>query len=91
MPKSKATANAAPTLAVTSTAQLLGPPLANWIGRCISQTAAPTAYCGSRVVPVWKKKKKKGSAFSWSSFRPIALLVLEAMLFAGLYQQMLQF
>eukprot|EP00971_Amphidinium_carterae_P186550 3703383-Amphidinium_carterae.2 len=40
-------------------AAMLGPPLCHLFNRCLLERSLPRSYAGSRVVPVWKKKKTK--------------------------------
>eukprot|EP00971_Amphidinium_carterae_P174632 3461760-Amphidinium_carterae.1 len=47
----------------------------------VRKGAVPQSYAGARLVPVYKKK---GSPLRCSSYRPVALLMLEAKLLARL-------
>eukprot|EP00971_Amphidinium_carterae_P167500 3318706-Amphidinium_carterae.1 len=73
MPKWRATSDPVPAPALTSIADILAAPLTCHFNSCIQQGRVPVAYAGARITPVWKKK---GSEFSCSSYRPVALLVL---------------
>eukprot|EP00971_Amphidinium_carterae_P089072 1762831-Amphidinium_carterae.3 len=79
MPRWRATADAAP-------AAQLGPPMAALFNECVREAAVPCSYGGARLVPVWKKK---GSSHECASYRPVALLLLEAKVFARLCLQRL--
>eukprot|EP00971_Amphidinium_carterae_P102720 2033197-Amphidinium_carterae.2 len=81
MPANKATADAIPAAALTSVADVLGPPLCSLYNRCIESGNVPLAYSGPRIVPVWKRK---GLARSCKGDRPVSLLTLESKLLAKL-------
>eukprot|EP00971_Amphidinium_carterae_P028718 565442-Amphidinium_carterae.2 len=79
MPRWRATADSAPAAAVMQAAGQLGPPLAEVFNSCVRSSTVPRAYSGARLVPVWKRK---GPAHDCASYRPVALMLLEAKVFA---------
>eukprot|EP00971_Amphidinium_carterae_P345620 6486683-Amphidinium_carterae.2 len=79
MPCWRATADPAPAVAVIAAAPFLAAPLAQLYNECLQTSTVPASYAGARLVPVWKKK---GSAYDSASYRPIALMLLEAKVFA---------
>eukprot|EP00971_Amphidinium_carterae_P335658 6471629-Amphidinium_carterae.5 len=86
MQKWKATADKVPASALIAIAPLLAKPLCSLFNSCLRRGAVPMAYAGARLVPVYKKK---GPTMSCSSFRPVALMMLEAKLLARLCLQKL--
>eukprot|EP00971_Amphidinium_carterae_P151902 3010502-Amphidinium_carterae.1 len=81
MPKWRATSDPVPAPALTFIADALAAPLTCHFNSCIRRGCVPVAYAGARITPVWKKK---GSEHLCSSYRPVALLVLESKLLAKL-------
>eukprot|EP00971_Amphidinium_carterae_P083887 1660065-Amphidinium_carterae.2 len=86
MPSWRATADAAPAIAVVSASPLLAAPLAELYNECLRTSTVLASYGGARLVPVWKKK---GSAFDPAAYRPIALMLFEAKVFARICLQKL--
>eukprot|EP00971_Amphidinium_carterae_P170106 3370412-Amphidinium_carterae.1 len=81
LPSWKATADPFPAPALTGIAELVAEPLCHYFNNCARARRVPAAYSGAKITPVFKKK---GSAYECSSYRPVALLCLEAKLLAKL-------
>eukprot|EP00971_Amphidinium_carterae_P255834 5079548-Amphidinium_carterae.1 len=86
MQKWKATADKAPAAAVIALADRLARPLCRLFNECLRSGEVPLSFAGARIVPVYKKK---GPGTKCASFRPIALMMLEAKLLARLCLQKL--
>eukprot|EP00971_Amphidinium_carterae_P165370 3278068-Amphidinium_carterae.3 len=79
--KWKATADPVPAAALTAVASKLAPALMEMFNTCMRERTVPIAYAGARIAPIYKKK---GSELDCTSYRPVALLTLEAKLLAKL-------